>query len=362
VNVVLFNKQLKQQNSFDVTVSEKVTDIKEAVGKACPSVIYANGGDYGFVKLALDSQSVDYMKHHLQLTKDTFQRLLFWGSLWDMVRGNTLAAREFLSITLAHFPSETNEAILNFVSSKINGALFFLPNISAEQKAIKMSLTEKMETMLWDSLNKNPHFSIKKNLFIQLTMLDSPTPAMMEKYQNLLAGKETVPGMALDQDLRWRVLKRLAANRVQGVEAMIQAEAKKDQTADGENSLLACQVALADNEGKETYVQRLTAEQRDTSLNKNKIIASSLFPDEQEDLRNKFAPRFFKLLGDMLVKHKSDDLLIFSRLAPSCWDSDHETLYQDFMSSHKQLPPAVNKSLQKQRFDAQLCEMARGKN
>ena len=109
----------------------------------------------------------------------------------------------------------------------------------------------------------------------------------------ILDGKLEFPDFTLDQDRRWRILKRLASQDETGkVLARIQAEERRDRTDSGERAAFAARVAVPQLERKKEYFELLAFDDtKDLDLIGSGM--GSFFSAEYPDLTAAFLDRYF---------------------------------------------------------------------
>ncbi len=83
------------------------------------------------------------------------------------------------------------------------------------------------------------------------------TDEQLDLIAGILTGNADVTGLAVDAELRWALLSRLAATGRAG-DADIDAELARDETDGGRRSALACRAAIPDADHKEAAWRLLT--------------------------------------------------------------------------------------------------------
>ena len=69
-----------------------------AIGKARPELVFPNYNDHAYAKVALDAQSLGFVREHIDQIEDPLMRQLLWSSLWNMVRDQQLKSFDFLAL------------------------------------------------------------------------------------------------------------------------------------------------------------------------------------------------------------------------------------------------------------------------
>src|SRR5699024_10991010 len=98
-------------------------DIPEARGLAEPGLVFPNYGDLDYAKVALDADSVAFVREAIDRVDDTLLRQLLWSSLWNMVRDQQLKSTEFVALVREKLPLETRAELIDSVLSHAIGAL-----------------------------------------------------------------------------------------------------------------------------------------------------------------------------------------------------------------------------------------------
>jgi aminopeptidase N len=131
----------------------------------------------------------------------------------------------------------------------------------------------------------------------QLVAWTATTPEQVDFVTGLLDGNEGVPGLAVDTDLRWSLLRRLAVTGRAG-DAEIDAELARDATDAGRRQAAACQAAIGDAEHK-AAAWRLLAESPELGLEEAVEVARAFNVAEHADLLRPYAEKYFQALPEI---------------------------------------------------------------
>jgi aminopeptidase N len=130
----------------------------------------------------------------------------------------------------------------------------------------------------------------------QLACRTATSADQLDRLAGLLAGRERIPGLELDTELRWAMLRRLAAAGRAGA-AEIGTELARDLTDSGARHAAACRAARPDPAAKESAWQLLTgAELPIASLLE---ISAAFHQPEQAELLAPYAERYFDVLPEL---------------------------------------------------------------
>ncbi|MEX2982053.1 aminopeptidase N [Streptomyces sp. C36] len=209
-----------------------------------PALILVNDGDTSYTKVRLDPHSWTTALGSLSALPDPLSRAVLWNAARDMVRDGELPHGAYLDAARAHLPHETDVAIAQGVLSFARGEIADRYTAPADRPHALATLT----ALCHDLLGRHPGADgTGLRLTAVRTLIDSATtPGDLRDW--LTAG--TAPGgPALDPELRWRVLARLA---VLGAvtPAEIDAELARDPSATGQEGAARCRAALPDPAAK----------------------------------------------------------------------------------------------------------------
>ncbi|GHF66344.1 aminopeptidase [Streptomyces mashuensis] len=214
-----------------------------------PDLVLLNDGDLTYTKIRLDPASWTTTLTALSAVPDPLSRAVLWNAARDMVRDGELAPTAFLEAARTHLPQETDSAIaegvLPFARTHIADRYLH----PADRPQALATLTDLCHDLLDRTRTRSGDSTHGLRLTAVRTLVDSATtPGTLRAW--LDAG--TVPdGPALDPDLRWRILARLAVLGAT-TPADIDAELARDPSATGQEGAARCRAALPDPAAKET--------------------------------------------------------------------------------------------------------------
>ncbi|MGK5637267.1 aminopeptidase N [Streptomyces sp. URMC 126] len=250
-----------------------------------PALVLLNDGDLGYAKVRLDPDSHTTALRALSGLPDPLTRAVLWNALRDLVRDGLLAPTAYLRATRDHLPHETDNAV-------VQGVLTFARAQIADRYLPADHRDDALATLrdTCDALLSRTGQATAPGLRLAAvrTLVDSATaPGTLHDW--LRAG--TVPGgPALDPELRWRVLTRLAVLGATTPEA-IDAELAADPSATGREGAARCHAALPDPAAKQAAWHALYA---DDSLSAHlwTATAQGFWQPEQLDLTRPYRDRY----------------------------------------------------------------------
>src|SRR5215475_2170716 len=125
----------------------KQMTISDAIGKKCPSYVFANDGDFGYGIFMLDAKSRAAVTSRIGGIRDPFLRAMLWGALWDAVREAELSPREYIALVLKALPNESDLELTQSLLDRATRA-FDRYLSTAEQNAV----APQIESLFFDRM------------------------------------------------------------------------------------------------------------------------------------------------------------------------------------------------------------------
>ncbi len=249
---------LKAVHSIDVSYSAADTPVPDALGKACPALVFPNAEDYDYAKVVLDPKSLETVKSGLGSVADPFARQMLWHTLWEMVRDAKLATQDYIDIVLAQSPREKSTQVLSKVLQSLSrpGA-----GSATALKYLPTALRDPQQARIEEFLEKN-RIHAEPGSDLQLIWHQSYVSALrnpigLEKLRSLLEGHSSLPGLKIDQERRWEILQALARNNAPGVLDLVRAEGIKDATDMGHKEEISAEASIPLPEIKQLWLARI---------------------------------------------------------------------------------------------------------
>ncbi|HZP16141.1 MAG TPA: ERAP1-like C-terminal domain-containing protein, partial [Nocardioides sp.] len=247
----LIDGALVRRTGFEVDVEGEFTDVAAAVGQKQPDLLLLNDEDLAYVKVRLDERSYDTAVAHLSKLDDSLARALIWTAAWDMCRDGELPTADYLDLVLANIGQETDSWALSRIPVLAESALFGY--LSPEKVP---ALQERWEAGLRELLVAAEPGSDAQLIFAKTYAAASDTARgsihgcmrgdqPIADVKALLDGSWELPGLKVDQDLRWRFITGLCAAGAFG-EAEIAAELERDTSQSGKENAAGARAASPD--------------------------------------------------------------------------------------------------------------------
>jgi len=304
-------------------------------------------------------------------------RALSWSMLHNLLRDAIIGAPLFVETVLAHADDETEPGTL---ATLLNQALRAACRYSDRQTAQRLLERLISEDLLqehpegpqpsavhggWGRLRAAAPGSDAQLVRVrawleaagQAMLLDEETRARMTvRIRRLL--NDGLPGLEVDDDLRWRALTALA--RLDAVSPdELDAQRKADPTASGITCHLRASSSMPHPELKATIFDRLLT---DTTLSNDHVDAliAGFAVDAHRHLTSQFTTRYLHELQEVWSGRGQEIATrLVTDLFPVCGDEDDAQAVDDWINAHPEAPPALRRLLLKSLDDLRRALDAR---
>jgi aminopeptidase N len=263
-----------------VTYHGAATTVPELAGTKCPDLVYPNYQDWGFVKAGLDSRSLATAQAHLAGVDDPLLRTMLWQSLWDGVRDGKTPLNAFIDTILKNAPHEKDYTLLGDVLTKVQSASSLLGRMGLDTPYARRTGLA-LEDMAWQGVHANADNGDFQRAWFRSWASLAASPAAMKRMAGLLDGSVTVPGLTVDQDLRWVLVHELSRHGDPASAALITAEAARDKSAAGQAAAIAAEAARPDAATKARWLATVQDTKTATPFSQVRVAMYSLYPAEQ---------------------------------------------------------------------------------
>ena len=237
--------RLVRTTRVELDVDGTLTQAPELVGVARPDLVLLNDDDLTYAKIRFDDRSLATLVAHVAGLPSALTRALCWGATWDMCRDAQLPASDYVELVLRGVGVETDltavAALLNQARTAVD--LYSPPD---ERRALARRFSDGVRELLGAAQAGSDHQLALARAFSS-SISDADGAAVLRGW---LVGAGVPDGLAVDADLRWRLLTDLARVGAVGV-AEIDAERARDATAAGAEKAAGARSALASAETKE---------------------------------------------------------------------------------------------------------------
>ena len=174
-------------------------------------------------------------------------------------------------------------------------------------------------------------------------------PAHVALVRGLLDGTETVPGLAVDTDLRWTLLAALVAVGAAGPDE-IEAELSRDPTAAGQRRAATAR-ALRPTAAAKAEAWRLATEDDELPNAMNEAVIGGFFHPAQTELTEPYVQPYFAVIPDVWERRTSEPAQnVVVGLFPDAASTDVVERAEAFLADPAN-PPALRRPVAEGRDD-----------
>ncbi|MGL5406740.1 MAG: aminopeptidase N [Propionibacteriaceae bacterium] len=220
--------ELVRTEEFELDVPGTGAQVTEAAGCSVPDMVLLNDRGLSYAKVRFDEKSLATALSHVGAMSDPLARTIVWGALWDMTRDAELSAVDYVRAVLTHAPKETDSATL---SSLVANAAFAVGAYTPKDQRDR--LREEFANTVWELLLAAPAGSDAQTIWARAFVgAAAVTPSQADRVMQLSKGTQVIDGLDMGPDIRWGLLRALAAVGADVVE-LLDAELKQDNSNEG---------------------------------------------------------------------------------------------------------------------------------
>ncbi|NKQ27274.1 aminopeptidase N [Streptomyces galbus] len=284
--------KLVREDRLELDVDGERTAVPQLHGRRRPDVVLLNDDDLSYAKVRLDEASLAFVTEHLGDFDASLPRALCWASAWDMTRDGELATRDYLSLVLSGIGRESDIGVVQSLHRQVKLAI----DLYADPSARETLLTRWTDATLAHLRSAEPGGD-HQLAWARAFAATARTPEQLDLLEALLDGSQTVEGLAVDTELRWAFVQRLAAvGRYD--EAEIAAEYERDRTAAGERHAATARAARPTEQAKaEAWASVVESDKLPNAL--QEAVIAGFVQTDQRELLAPYTDKYFEVLKDI---------------------------------------------------------------
>ncbi|MGW7621175.1 aminopeptidase N [Streptomyces antimycoticus] len=283
--------KLIRTERIELDVDGELTQVEQLIGAKRSAVILLNDDDLTYAKVRLDPDSLAVVTEHLGDFAESLPRALCWASAWDMVRDGELATRDYLALVLSGIAKESDIGVVQSLHRQVKLAL----DLYAAPAWRETGLAKWTEATL-DHLRAAAPGSDHQLAWARAFTATARTDAQLDLVAGLLEGTETIEGLAIDTELRWALLERLAATG-RADEAAIAAELERDKTSAGERHAATARAARPTPQAKaEAWASVVESDKLPNAV--QEAVIGGFVQTDQRELLAPYTEKYFAVAKD----------------------------------------------------------------
>jgi aminopeptidase N len=291
--------RLVRTDRVELDVVGSVTEVSELVGRAQPDLVLVNDDDLSYCKIRLDPRSLATVTDGLGRLAESLPRALCWAAAWDMTRDAELPARDYLRLVLRNVGSETEVGVVQTLISQSIGAI-----VNYGDPANRDAALEQLAAAAWEHVHGSAAGSGHQLAWARAFASSARSSEHIGLLLGLLNGTTEVPGLSIDTELRWHIVRNLAA-RGAIEDAVIDAEAERDPTAAGARHAVAARAARPTAEAKAEAWASIVDDPRLP----NAMLSATMGGFQQagqEDLLRPYRARYFESIERLWAERTNE--------------------------------------------------------
>ncbi len=335
---------LTRRLRVEIDVDGERTEVPELIGQPRPDLVLVNDDDLTYAKVRLDDHSLRTLISGIGEFSDSLPAALCWAATWDMCRDAEMAARDYVSLALSGVDAIEDITVLQTVLRQAATAARRFAD-----PAWRTAGLQQIAGTLRDLLQRAEPGSDRQLACAQAFAGVATSPDDLALLAGLLDGSAVVEGLAVDTELRWHLLYRLASRGAAGP-AEIDAELAKDATDAGARHAAACRAAIPDPPAKEEAWAQITGGKLSNATFRATLDG---FADaDADELLAPFAERYFDVVAGIWRDWSSDMAQFFTEHAYPSWKITPEAIaVTDDYIERADPPPALRRLLAEARDD-----------
>jgi aminopeptidase N len=324
---------LIRRRRAEADVSGDRSVITDLAGESRPDLVLINDDDLTYAKVRLDDHSLRTLITGIGEFQDSLPAALCWSAAWDMCRDAEMAARDYVRLVMSGLDSVGDISVAQTLLRQAWAA-----SHRYTYPAWRGTGLDLMATALRGLLQRAEPGSDQQLAYLQSLASVATEPGDLALLQGLLDGSVALDGLAVDTELRWRLLHRLVSRGAAGPPE-IDAELARDATDAGERRAASCRAAIPEPSAKQAAWDTITGGTLPNAM--FRAVLSGFADPDQLDLLQPYTERYFDVVGDIWRDWSSDMAQWFVNNAYPLFQVSRETarLTDDYIARAN--PPAA---------------------
>jgi aminopeptidase N len=291
---------LVRTHRVELDVSAERTEVPALIGVPAGQLVLVNDDDLTYCTMRLDEKSLATLVDRIGDITESLPRSLCWSAAWEMTREAEFKAKDFVAVVLSGLPAETEVGVVQRLLAQAQLALSAYADPAWATEEGWPRFTSTLMNLISTAAPGSDH---------QLALVNALTASLLGKPEldalaGWLAGDGVPEALAVDTDLRWRLLQALTAHGVMG-EDEITAEQDRDATATGQRQAERTRALLPTPVAKERAWQRAMCDDELPNALGEAIIGGFNHP-AQKQLLAPYLERYFTEIADVWDRRTSE--------------------------------------------------------
>ena len=338
--------KLVRTHREELDVAGEVTEVIALQGLSRGKLILVNDDDLTYCSMRLDPESLSAALDRIADIAEPLPRTLVWSAAWEMTRDAELRARDFVALVSRGVHAETEVGVAQRLLLQAQTALnsYAEPGWAAAEGW--PAFADRLLELARGAEAGSDH---------QLAFVNALCTSVLGGHHLVLLADllghdpadHGLPGLAVDTDLRWRIVTALAAGGridTDGVESpFIDAELTRDPTAAGRRHAAAASAARPQADVKHRAWREVIEDDTLANITARSIITGFVHPGQSEVLAP-YTKQYFDTISAVWERRSSEVAqTVVIGLYPS-WDVSTEGLAAaDWFLGGLHVPPPLRR-------------------
>ena len=289
---------LIRRRQVEADVSGDRSVLTDLSGEYRPDLVLINDDDLTYAKIRLDEHSLRTLISAIGEFQDSLPAALCWSAAWDMCRDAEMAARDYVRLVMSGLDSVGDISVPQTLLRQAGAAARRYTDPAWRDTGLRL-----IAATLRELLQHAEAGSDRQLAYLQALTGGAAEPGDLALLRGLLDGSTALDGLAVDTELRWRLLHRLVSRGAAGP-AEIAAELARDATDAGERRGATCHAAIPDATAKQAAWDAVTSGTLPNAM--FRATLSGFVDPDQPELLQPYAQRYFDVIGDIWRDWSSD--------------------------------------------------------
>src|SRR5437763_3141907 len=205
---------LARRERIELDIAGELTPVPSLAGVARPDLVLLNDDDLTYAKVRLDPDSLHTMLSGIGGISDPLAQAVCWTIAWDLVRDAELPAREYVPLVLSGVGTVRSASI---VQTLLGQARFAAQRYTdpAWRPSGLVELADHLRDLAADASPGGE----QQPAYVQAFARVARSAPQLDTVAGLLDGSAALPGLVVDTELRWALLRGLAGHGRAGAAA-----------------------------------------------------------------------------------------------------------------------------------------------
>ena len=282
---------LIRRRQVEADVSGDRSVLADLAGEGRPDLVLINDDDLTYAKIRLDEHSLRTLISAIGEFQDSLPAALCWSAAWDMCRDAEMAARDYVRLVMSGLDSVGDISVAQTLLRQAGASARRYTDPAWRDTGLRL-----IAATLRELLQRAEAGSDRQLAYLQALTGVAAEPGDLALLRGLLDGSTALDGLAVDTELRWRLLHRLVSRGAAGP-TEIAAELARDATDAGERRAASCRAAIPEPDARQAAWDAIISGTLPNAM--FRAVLSGFVDPDQPDLLRPYAQRYFDVIGDI---------------------------------------------------------------